>query len=713
MLTISQLKEQKRWCLWRMEPGPNGKDTKVPHQISGYKADITNPAHLRTFAEVEPHAAKLSGIGLALGRFDGVYVWGVDFDKCCDASGNLTVEVREIIAELESYAEHSPSKTGAHCLGTSQTELPVEPGNKKQVVVRPHPGCKQIEIKGLGFYFTFTGSRIEGTPENLIERTQQIHALYQRVRNMSKPKDAGLTVALPVDAEEKFAALMKGDMHHYDGDHSRADIALCVFLAKKHGCNAFKIDTEFRKSELYRDDKWEREDYRERTIKKAITMVLQDGAMLPCVEVVKEKEHTTHRPTYADDVWEGTIVGEFAKLCSRDNHIPRKLYAESFRTVLGAVMGDRLRCPDLERCNARAFTVIVAPFGKGKGTAIRRATDFFRQTWSGVVSTPGLTVQGNVLHGLLSGHRDFMWKPKGIGAWSATANSVPGMMKLSRDTDETMEKHPELTWGATLPRILSVHEEMKTFFSPIFIEGGVGDGLYGVFCQLWDAEEFHGPATQHRDALYGQMMFSILGGVTHEDWFDLITRGNAVGGGLMSRLNIVGTEGHYANVPKIAPVDFSPLQEAFLPRVRALADMPVLISADERATRTIAEWADRLPDGSERMNVQCWRSALVLAWLRNKERIDEPIAQDAVRLAQYQVESHAFYQADAADNQLAKIQANIERTLTMKGPLSRRDLQRWTNARRVGTDQWAKALTGLIRDGRVGQREEGRYFIAA
>ena len=75
---------------------------------------------------------------------------------------------------------------------------------------------------------------------------------------------------------------------------------------------------------------------------------------------------------------------------------------------------------------------------------------------------------------------------------------------------------------------------MKTFLSTLFIEGGVGSGMEGVVCQLWDDVTFHGTATGTRDAAYGEMMFSMLCGVTEEDWFDLLSRGNAVGSGLMS-----------------------------------------------------------------------------------------------------------------------------------------------------------------------------------
>jgi hypothetical protein len=137
------------------------------------------------------------------------------------------------------------------------------------------------------------------------------------------------------------------------------------------------------------------------------------------------------RPEYPITAWEGTVVAEFAKLCANDNNIPPKVFAEAFRCALGAVVGDRMSCPGVEGALPRSYTVIVAPKGKGKGTAIRRAVKFFSQPLYCTRSSPGLIVQGDS-SGLLSGSRDFIWKPKGIGAWIAAASSVPGMARLTR-----------------------------------------------------------------------------------------------------------------------------------------------------------------------------------------------------------------------------------------------------------------------------------------
>ena len=67
-------------------------------------------------------------------------------------------------------------------------------------------------------------------------------------------------------------------MSAHNGDHSAADFALCILLAKKYGCNAFKMDDEFRKSGLYRDDKWERARTTVRTTITATIMAVAKDA---------------------------------------------------------------------------------------------------------------------------------------------------------------------------------------------------------------------------------------------------------------------------------------------------------------------------------------------------------------------------------------------------------------------------------------------------
>jgi len=261
MITIDELKKQKRWTLWRLEPGKEGKMTKPPCNAEGHRHDITNPDNLRTYAELEPLASKFSGLGFALGKFDGVSIWGTDIDNCCDALlGKFSPEIRKVIIELNTYAEYSPGGRGCHLWGIGDL-----PGKGIQ---KPYPGCKQIEVKSLGYYQTYTGRHLSKTPNTLGDRQAEITALYNRVAAMAKPSK-GLIITAPQDEETKFRKLMSGDFSDYDGDKSRADLGLLNILARRLNRDIWKMTDAWLASPLYRE-KLERTDYRSMTILKAI-----------------------------------------------------------------------------------------------------------------------------------------------------------------------------------------------------------------------------------------------------------------------------------------------------------------------------------------------------------------------------------------------------------------------------------------------------------
>ncbi len=253
-MTIAELQQQKRWVNWKLET-VNDKLTKVPYQPNGRKAKSNDPSTWNTYAVCMAVVSQFSGVGLTLG--DGIF--GVDIDKCCDAvTGKFTPESREVVIGLDSYGEFSPSGTGCHVFGLGDL-----PGDGKPIV-RPIPGAKQIEIKGRGYYFTFTARHLHKTPLDLMPRQAQLTALCNRVQSIAKP-----LVVTAGNEDEKFCKLMAGDLSDYNGDHSRADLALCNILAHRLNNNFFRIDEAWMASPLYRD-KLERTDYRSATILKAI-----------------------------------------------------------------------------------------------------------------------------------------------------------------------------------------------------------------------------------------------------------------------------------------------------------------------------------------------------------------------------------------------------------------------------------------------------------
>jgi hypothetical protein len=387
------------------------------------------------------------------------------------------------------------------------------------------------------------------------------------------------------------------------------------------------------------------------------------------------------RPRYADEVWEGTIAYEFARLCTAHNNIPAKLFIEAFRPFLAAAWGDRVRGPYRGMESARALTAILAPAGKGKGEATRTSDDFFAGMKEMIVGYPT------------------PWRPKGIGATNAAFSSVPGLSSIIAETKKFQETSPHLTWHGTIPRVIIVQEELKSFLSSLFIEGGVGTDLEGVICALWDGVRFHSKATAQRQAAYGAVQLSLLGGIPPNDWFELLGQGDIISSGFYSRLNIIGTEGEYQQVARIRVPDLQPLQDVLLPRLEDLANTPYLIEVDPRADAILDEWVKALPPDSVRLNIHVLRTAMVLAWLRNLKEITPAVMEGAIQLGNYQVNQRKFYRVTCTRNVDAAIEAQIKKYLGTKGPASKWAVGRGINYTRHGVSRFESAWLRLVKAG--------------
>src|SRR5690242_18524188 len=96
-----------RFVLWRWT-WRSGKWTKPPYQPSGRLAKADDQTTWSTFEDVVKVADRFDGVGVVL-TGDGLV--GVDLDH--SASGEMIEGwAREIIEQLNSYTEYSPSGTG-------------------------------------------------------------------------------------------------------------------------------------------------------------------------------------------------------------------------------------------------------------------------------------------------------------------------------------------------------------------------------------------------------------------------------------------------------------------------------------------------------------------------------------------------------------------------------------------------------------------------
>jgi len=263
-----ELIARNQWVLWKYEIRDR-KPTKVPYDsVSKRRASSTDP---KTWSSFE-HAVAVDdfdGIGFVLTKTDPFV--GIDLDHCLDPkTGVIEPWVQEIVTTLDSFTEITPSRTGLHIWVRAKL-----PGSHYR------PGV--FEIYDHARYLTITGLKLSGSPGQIMERTAEVKAVYTSIFPPEPPRPTPVVTnrlemsdeeiigyAATAANSEKFIRLWMGEDFI---DHSAADMALCCLLAFWTG-NVEQMDRLFRLSRLMRP-KWNRRDYRERTINRAIELTTE------------------------------------------------------------------------------------------------------------------------------------------------------------------------------------------------------------------------------------------------------------------------------------------------------------------------------------------------------------------------------------------------------------------------------------------------------
>jgi hypothetical protein len=274
-----ELRLHPQWVVWCFE-SRDGKETKVPYnaKASSVRASATDPETWASY-ELAVSTARMEdvdGIGFVFAEDD--HFAGLDLDGCFDERGELHPDAARIVDTLDSYSERSPSRTGLHVIVRAHLGLNGHPRNRTDKV----PWGGGIEVYSERRFFTVTGDRLEDTPDLVLDRQEELDDLLAELlpaptRNGKPPPSLRMSVrsdsevlarAFAARNGPKLMALYRGDRSGYGSD-SQSDQALVSALAFWTGPDPGQLDRLFRGSGLMRD-KWEREDYRDRTIAKAL-----------------------------------------------------------------------------------------------------------------------------------------------------------------------------------------------------------------------------------------------------------------------------------------------------------------------------------------------------------------------------------------------------------------------------------------------------------
>ena len=280
----SDTKALPQWVTWKAVPqydkdGNFRKWDKVPiNPKTSRNAKANDPTTWGTYDQAvdfyrrwagKEHESKdkdgtikkgaVSGIGLEFAK-DGSYV-GVDLDHCIRDDGTVEPWAEDVVRDLSSYTEFSPSGSGLHII--VRGKLP--PGGRKR---------GNIEMYSEGRFFTITGKlfaphlcRIEDRDAEIAEAhsvafssngtKSQKHKSIKREAVGAPTVDEAFILECAPKAKNGtlFSRLWDGDISGHPSA-SEADQALCNILAFWTQKDAGLMDALFRKSGLMRD-KWD------------------------------------------------------------------------------------------------------------------------------------------------------------------------------------------------------------------------------------------------------------------------------------------------------------------------------------------------------------------------------------------------------------------------------------------------------------------------
>ncbi len=344
----AELRALDHWLVWRYEVR-GGRRTKVPYDAKHprRRASSTNPATWSSF-ETTVEAAQWSdtdGIGFAV---EGTEYVAVDLDGCVNQHAEPHQAAIEIIDELDSYTEISPSGRGLRIV--VRAALHSERNSTKGT-----PWGDEFAVFARGKYLTLTGD-VFGERGEIRERQQQLDRVVLRMlpaRRTSHPPTGAFS---PTDEEvisraftsksgRRIQALYNGDSNEYDSP-SEADCALVAALAFYFYSQDEEQLARILRGSARAREKLNREDYVQRTVSKAVEI---------CAESY-DWSRTAQAP--------GAAGG--GRLGSGKTALPERPGRRVELTPARSIRSERVRWLWRDRLPLRSLSVVAGEKGLGK-----------------------------------------------------------------------------------------------------------------------------------------------------------------------------------------------------------------------------------------------------------------------------------------------------------------------------------------------------------
>jgi hypothetical protein len=657
-----ELKAHNNWVGWRREQKKNSRGvenwTKPPYDLKSNgtlrHAETDNPETWAPFDAVEASCFSFES------RFDGAgfvlpaELGGVDFD------GVLVDEkaepfVLEILKHLGNpYTEITPSDTGLRAFFNAPI-LPVEKGRKF------HGKKKGVEKYGAEIYFgaepgrylTVTGKKFSGEGVPTPADIDLAHFMISQIGN------------------EKLKSLWMADLAAYKDDQSAADLALLGILARLLNNDTKRMEKYFGASLLGHREKWTgRPDYRERTIKKAISghEPKNEPSKAPQVEIDDEKQAAAITPEYPSDTIDGDLIGELTRALTDGTFIPPQFMRENIKVALGSILDGFVGFPNHEDLHTREYLHNVSVYPQsGKGESFKRSIAYPTGFLSELLKKFGVTI----VDGGLFGSGEFMVK---ILKDAPTHRSIARFDEMS----EVWSKNRAL--GCTLEKKL-----LTLFEGTSAAQGSFKNGVHAD-------SDFH---------------VSVVGDFTKDSFDASFTGSGSRGSGYLSRCifqfadkrplagdwQLIDTEKvrHILSDIEVRLTEILSHDGPFIPTESA--DAKLLRSGfyawlDTQDARYIPRLKDHLK-----------RDVLLRAVISSGGTITAEMMRRSIEWCKNQLDNRIALFPEDAGSLVEIMERGILRGVTVKGQASERDLKRVCNVCRAGSggyEVFNRALRSLV-----------------
>jgi len=173
----------------------------------------------------------------------------------------------------------------------------------------------------------------------------------------------------------------------------------------------------------------------------------------------------------------------------------------------------------------------------------------------------------------------------------------------------------------------------------------------------------------------------------------------AIAIGLPNRLFIVGAD-RERKVAWPGSPDQGQLEACLKWLSDQLKVLPETYEITPQAKARWSEWYESAPpsEHAKRIDTIGFHLMPLLALTNDRDAIGDEVMDVLLSILDYEITIRRLTDPIDADDRIARLEQKIVRTLKGRGPLSRRDLQRHTNARRDGLWAFEKAVSHLIRE---------------